>query len=60
MDIFNWIRNREIFGVDLTEPEKAFDWNENQKNLRVDSTEPDKSLGVSSTGIRIGEILVAV
>ena len=37
-----------------------FDWHNYQENLSSDSTDPDDSLGTSSTGIVIREILVSI
>ena len=36
-----------------------FDWLSNQENLSSDSTDPNESLGTSSTGMVIREILVS-
>ena len=52
MDDYYSSRNAErILGV--------FYWDKNQGDLRVDLTDPDKSLGISSTGMVIREILVS-
>ena len=59
---FNWNKNQGDLSVDLTEPEVLIylRLDNNQKNLSVDLTEPDESLGISSTGIRIREILASI
>ena len=35
-----------------------FNWNGNHTNLSINLTEPNKSLGLSSTGIEIGDLSI--